>query len=263
MIPRRLEAVRPVASTIHGGYTSSTEESLDFRTRLLRTLRAVEPVLGVQGVLIAGSEVPNLLQPDAESTLVVSQDVDIAVPVQRHAAVKARLTELRGLLRAEAEPSVWLPQSPDLIEVNFIGMDTGNERPGETYVLEDSELPLLVFAHLSLLRPGKALNVEGLEIPVPRPSGLLLEKLLTDRSAEKGDRDLLVALGVLLVSEPRDLEELETQYRGLSAELRYAVRSGLSMLSLLEPRVQMPDPTPHRALVAGLMARLERLEQDR
>ena len=247
---------------IHCGYTAATKTSLDFRARLLRTLRAVQPVLQVPGVLIAGSEVPNLLEPDAASTLVVSQDVDIAVPVESHAAVKRRLRDLRGLVRADEEPSVWLPQSPDLIEVNFIGMDSRG-RPGETYVLEDSELPLLVFAHLSLLRPGKTLMVDELEIPMPRPSGLLLEKLLTDRSAEKGDRDLLVALGLLLVCEPVDLEEIGTLYRGLPPELRYAVRSGLSTLSLLEPRAQMPDPTPHRALIAGLIARLEKLEPGR
>lgn len=213
--------------------------------------------------MVAGSEVPNLLEPDARSTLIISKDLDIAVPVERHAAVKARLRELHGLRRSEEEPSVWLPLRADLIEVNFIGMDTRSQRAGETYVFEDSELPLLVFAPLSLLRPGKALNIEGLVVPVPRPAGLLLEKLLTDRSGEKGDRDLLVALAVLLVSEPSDLEELEMLYRGLSAELRYAARSGLSALSLLEPRVQMPDPTPHRALLAGLMARLESMEQDR
>jgi hypothetical protein len=235
----------------------------DFRSRLVRTLRAVEPVLREKGVLIAGSEVPNLLEPAARSTLIVSKDLDIAVPVERHAAVKARLRELRGLRRSEEEPSVWLPLEAELLEVNFIGMDTRAERAGETYVLEDSELPLLVFAQLSLLRPGKPLDIEGLAVPVPRPAGLLLEKLLTDRSGEKGDRDLLVALALVLVSKPSDLTELETLYRGLSAELRFAARSGLSALSLLEPRVQMPDPTPHRALLAGLMSRLENTEPER
>lgn len=235
---------------------------MDFRTRLLQTLRAVEPVLQEQGVLIAGSEVPNLLESDARSTLIVSQDLDIAVPVDRHAAVKKRLREVAGLRRSEEEPSVWLPLRAELLEVNFIGMDTRSEHAGETYLFEDSELPLLVFGHLSLLRPGKALAIEGLAVPVPRPAGLALEKLLTDRSGEKGDRDLLVALAALLVSGPGDLEELELQYRGLSAELRYAVRSGLSALSLLEPRVLMPDPAPHRAMLAKLMARLEHTEQD-
>jgi len=235
---------------------------MDFRTRLLLTLRAVQPILREQGVLIAGSEVPNLLEPDARSTLIVSKDLDIAVPVERHAAVKARLREVQGLRRSEEEPSVWLPLDAELLEVNYIGMQTRGE-PAETYVLEDSELPLLVFAHLSLLRPGKPLDIEGLAVPVPRPAGLLLEKLLTDRSGEKGDRDLLVALAVLLVSRSSDLQELETQYRGLSAKLRFATRSGLSALSLLEPRVQMPDPTPHRALLARLMARLEKVEQER
>ena len=142
---------------------------MDFRTRLLETLRAIEPVLRVPGVLVAGSEVPNLLQPDSESTLVVSQDVDVAVPVVSHAAVKERLPEIRGLARSDEEPSVWLPHHPQLIEVNFIGMDSRGERSGETYVFEDDALPLLVFAHLSLLRPGTARNVEGLVIPVPRP----------------------------------------------------------------------------------------------
>ena len=72
---------------------------MDFRTRLLRTLRAVAPILQEPGVLVAGSQVPNLLEPDVRSSLVVSQDVAIAVPIDRHAAVKMRLHEVRGLAR--------------------------------------------------------------------------------------------------------------------------------------------------------------------
>ena len=162
--------------------------SRDFRSRLLRTLRAVEPILRVPGVLVVGSEVPNLLEPDARSSLVVSQDVDIAVPVARHADVKARLPQLHGLSPSREEPSVWLPAGDDMIEVNFIGMDPDSDRSGETYVLEDRELPLLVFRYLGLLRPGPPVTVEGIAVPVPRPAGLLLEKLVTDRSGEKGDR---------------------------------------------------------------------------
>lgn len=233
---------------------------MDFRTRLLRTLRVVAPVLQEPGVLVAGSEVPNLLEPDARSSLVVSQDVDIAVAIDRHAAVKSRLHEVQGLARSKEEPSVWLPERADLIEVNFIGWDAHGKHAGETYVFEDDELPLLVFGHLSLLRPGKTLTIENISIPLPRPAGLILEKLLTDRSGEKGDRDLLVALALLLVSEASDLAEIEALYRGLSPELRYMVRSGLSTLSLLEPRLSMPDPTLHRTLVAELLVRLEKTE---
>jgi hypothetical protein len=254
---------RTVAAGIRCEYTAEVAESLDFRTRLLLTVRAVAPVLQERGVLIAGSEVPNLLEPDARCTLLVSEDLDVAVPVERHAEIKARLAEIHGFARSEEEPSVWLPLSADLIEVNFIGVDARGERAGETYVLEDSRLPLLVFANLSLLRPGTPLIIGDLAVPLPRPAGLLLEKLLTDRSGEKGDRDLLVALAVLLVSQPRDLDELQMQYLGLPEELRYTARSGLSALSLLEPRIQMPDPTPHRALIARLIARLERAEQGR
>ncbi len=213
--------------------------------------------------MVAGSEVPNLLEPDARSTLVVSQDVDIAVPVERHAAVKESLGAVVGLVRSKEEPSVWLPREADLIEVNFIGWDAYSARAGETYVLEDAELPLLVFGHLSLLRPGRTLLIEDLLIPLPRAAGLLLEKLLTDRSGEKGDRDLLVALALLLVSEESDFAEVELLYKGLAPDHRYAVRSGLSTLSLLEPRMHMPDPTRHRLLVADLLARLERTETNR
>ena len=212
--------------------------------------------------MIAGSEVPNLLEPDARCSLVVSQDVDVAVPVERHKDVKARLGELRGFARSAEEPSVLLPTQEELIEVNFIGMDARGEGAGDTYVLEDAELPLLVFGHLSLLRPGRPVVIGELKIPVPRPAGLFLEKILTDRSGEKGDRDLLVALALLLVCERPDLEEIETSYRSLPAELRYAARSGLAALSLIEPRAQMPDPTPHRARIARLMARLDGLERD-
>jgi hypothetical protein len=65
-----------------------------FRQRLLETLRGIETVLTVDGVMVIGSEVPNPLEPGAAATLVVSQDVDIAVPVARLAEVKRRLARL-------------------------------------------------------------------------------------------------------------------------------------------------------------------------
>ena len=51
-----------------------------FRERLLATLREMQPILDVPGVMVGGSQVPNLLEPDAAATLVVSQDVDLVVP---------------------------------------------------------------------------------------------------------------------------------------------------------------------------------------
>lgn len=208
--------------------------------------------------MVAGSQVPNLLEPGARSSLVVSQDVDIVVPVERHDAVRQRLAKVSELEPSGDEPSVWLPKHPDIIEVNFIGADVA--RPGETYVFDDAELPLLVFGNLSLLRLGSPIQVEGLIIPVPRPAGLLAEKLLTDRSGEKGDRDLLVVMGLLLVTQPPDIDELELIYRVLPPDQRYTMRSNLSVLSLLEARAEMPDPVPHRERLAELMARLEKVE---
>ena len=40
----------------------------------------------------------------------------------------------------------------------------GSDRSGETYVLEDRELPLLVFRYLGLLRPGPPVTVEGIAV---------------------------------------------------------------------------------------------------
>jgi hypothetical protein len=50
---------------------------------------------------------------------------------------------------------------------------------------------------------------------------------------------------------------LEGLYRHLRPELRHAVRSNLTVLSLLAPRPAMPDPQPRRAEVATLLRRLE------
>ena len=105
---------------------------MEFRQRLLATLRAIQPVLEESGVLVLGSEVPNLLEAGAASTLVISQNVDIAVLVSAHARVKGRLIAVRGLSPSPDEPSVWIPETDDMIEVNFIGMDPTLRDPTES-----------------------------------------------------------------------------------------------------------------------------------
>ena len=79
---------------------------MTFRDRLLGTLRLLQPILEEPGVLVVGSEVPNLLQPDAASTLVVSQDVDLAIPIERVDRIKKRLREIDGLVQSSEEPSM-------------------------------------------------------------------------------------------------------------------------------------------------------------
>ena len=234
---------------------------MEFRRRLIATLRAIAPVFEEPGVMVVGSEVPNLLERDAAATLVVSQDVDVAVPVSQVDAVKQWLPQLDGLRPSTEEPSVWVPERSDLLEVNFVGVDPRTCDSGDTYVLDDPVLPLMVFGLLSLLRPGRPVTIEGALVPLPRPAGLLLEKLATERSGEKGDRDLLVALGLILVTSEADLAETETQYHTLSPELRHAVRANLATLSLLDPRPALPDPRDHRERVAALRRRLERGEE--
>lgn len=218
----------------------------------------LQPVLEEPGVLVVGSEVPNLLEPDAASTLVVSQDVDVGVPVDRVEAVKVRLRRIQGLSPAAEEPSVYVPASPELIEANFLGLDARIREPGETYVFEDAELPLMVFGPLGLLRPGRIVHVEGLRVPLPRTADLMAEKLLTDRTGEKGARDLLVVAGLLVGASADEIEEFLRVARGLSDESRHAIRSALTVLSLMEGRAGMPDPASARPLVTRLLAALER-----
>jgi hypothetical protein len=226
-----------------------------FRDRLIATIRAARPVLEGPGVLVVGSEVPNLMEAGAAATLVVSQDLDVGVFVGDHATVRKRLDELREFEPSADEPSVWTARTGGLLELNFVGIDPGQD-PADAYVFPDDRLPLLVFGALSLVSRGASVEIAGTRVVLPRPAGLLLEKLVTSRTGEKGERDLLVALGVLATSAPGDLDEMETLYRRLRPELRHVVRSNLAILSLLAPRSGMPDPGPRRAAVAALLNRL-------
>lgn len=234
---------------------------MTFRDRLFATIEAARPVLEVPDVLIVGSQVPNLLEPEAASTLVVSQDLDVGVPIEAHAAVKGRLDSLRDFTPSPDEPSVWIPGRPDLLELNFLGIDAAQE-PLEAYVLEDDRLPLLVFGALGLVSRGQEIVIAGTRLTLPRPAGLLLEKLVTDRTGEKGERDLLVAVGILAAVTPADGDEFLRLYRGLRPDVRHMVRSNLTILSLLQRHAGMPDPLPHRTALATLLARLEAAEED-
>lgn len=248
--------MRAHASEVDSHLEAPYTRSVLFRDRLFATISAARAVLEQPGVLVVGSEVPNLLEPDAASTLVVSLDLDIGVPVDRHAAVKRRLADLREFRRSPDEPSVWTPRSSDLLEINFVGIDPAQD-PAEAYVIADDELPLLVFGALSLVTPGAELKIAGTTLRIPRPAGLLLEKLVTDRTGEKGERDLLVALGLLQLMSATDLDELLDAYRRLRPELRHVVRSNLTLLSLLGPRAGLPDPRSGRVEVGALLRQFD------
>lgn len=230
---------------------------MEFRERLVSTLRALEPVLAEPGVMVIGSEVPNLLEPGAASTLVVSEDVDVGVPVGVLGGVKSALRSVRGLKQSPDEPSVWVPESTDLIEVNFVGMDAAIRDASETYVLEDRDLPLLVFGPLSFLRPGHRISVDGVLVLLPAPAGLLMEKLATERAGRKGERDLLVALGVLLTCTASDRAEFLALYGASPPELQHEVRTNLAVLALAGRVEGMPDPVPQRRELSEFLRRLE------
>src|SRR5215212_2984225 len=86
---------------------ASYTRPVTFRDRLLQSLARVQPILEIPGVMVGGSQVPNLLQPDAAATLVVSQDIDLVIPVVAHAQVRQALLRIAGYEPSAAEPSVW------------------------------------------------------------------------------------------------------------------------------------------------------------
>ena len=94
-------------------------------------------------------------------------------------------------------------------------------------------------------------------MPLPRPADLIVEKLLTDRTGEKGVRDLLVVAGLLSTVQAIDLDEVVSLTGSLSMESRYAIRSSLTLLSLMEGRPGMPDPVPFRHQIKQLLSRIE------
>jgi hypothetical protein len=118
-------------------------------------------VLQHPGVLIVGSEVPNLLQPDAASTLVVSQDVDLAVAVDQLQSIKPLLRQVRDLVPSVEEPSVFVPKSPELIEAKLLGLDPAVRDPRAHTFRSHPECVLFVDeARLSMVASREPIPVE-------------------------------------------------------------------------------------------------------
>jgi hypothetical protein len=226
---------------------------VNFRTRLIGTLRALRPIFD-EDVLVIGSEVPNLLE-GGRTVVIVSQHIDIGVPVTSHSRVRERLRELDGLRASAEEPSVWLPEDgrEDRMEVNFVGMDPALDDIADSYVLDDDVLPLLVLGNLSLLERGERVDIEGVHVPLPEPTSLLIEKLLTERSGIKGDRDLLVALALITSRRGYSEARLRAALPQLQVEDVAAIRANLAVLSLMEGQPDMPDPTEFRRTVLAFL----------
>jgi hypothetical protein len=150
-----------------------------------------------------------------------------------------------------------LPDDPQRLEINFIGRDPSMRETADSYVLEDTRLPLLVFGLLGFLRQGTTIEASGVRATLPRPAGLLVEKLLTERAGLKGERDLLVALGLLIQCHKIDLTEVTKIFQQLPADARTMLLGNLAVLSLMHPLPGMPDPTRGRAAVEALLTRLQ------
>jgi hypothetical protein len=149
---------------------------------------------------------------------------------------------------------------PNLLQPVSSVSTGGFVKPVKRNVYEDADLPLMVFGPLGLLRPGPVVEIDGLRVPLPRVADLMVEKLVTDRTGEEGARDLLVVAGLLTTATKADVDEMVTAVRTLSPESRHAVRSGLTVLSLMDGLAGMPDPAPVRHTIASALERLEALD---
>lgn len=194
------------------------------------------------------------------SSLVVSEDLDLGIPGHAHGEVEARLSDMSLFAPFDEELSVWLPQADGLLELNFVGLPELGTPLSALYPVEGKRMNMLVFGTLGLLRPGKVLEIDGLRIPMPQRAGGMLEKLVSERSGLKRDRDLLVVLGILMNADEDDVAQLAEAYASLPDELRHSVRGNLTLLSLLQPVPGMPDPLGQRARVHDLLCRLEAAE---
>ena len=59
-----------------------------------------------------------------------SRSCVIGVPVSQHGPLRERLADLREFEPSPEEPSVWNPRSPDLLELNFVGIDPAQDPRG-------------------------------------------------------------------------------------------------------------------------------------
>jgi len=109
------------------------------------------------------------------------------------------------------------------------------------------------------LREGETIDAAGVRVPLPKPAGLLIEKLLTERSGLKGERDLLVALGLLMHCREPDVVEVTEIFRQLPSDARTTLLANLAVLSLMRPLPAMPDPVRGRDLVESLLERLRKI----
>ncbi len=230
---------------------------MEFAERLLMTIKDISDLF-IDGVIVIGSEAPNLFSFYEKSPVIVSKDIDLGVDVKAHNGLKEKITGLQTFKISEDEPSVLTPLGPQL-EVNIVGIDRRLTDISESYVLEDSRLPMMVLGNLSLIEPGQVINIAGINVPMPKKAGLLLEKLLTERSGIKGERDLLVALALLLIINEQEKTEFLMSYGKLDPELRQQILTNLTLLSALPPHHAMPDPRPCRQMIFEFIQRIEKV----
>ena len=75
----------------------------------------------------------------------------------------------------------------------------------------------------------------------------------------KGERDLLVALGLLMHCGESDVAEVTELFQQLPGDARATLFANLAVLSLMRPLPAMPDPVRGRDLVEALLARLREI----
>ncbi|HPG30593.1 MAG TPA: hypothetical protein PKY81_14515 [bacterium] len=188
----------------------------EFKKKLLNTLSILKKI---PEIIIIGSEVPNILSLSNDiddSNLFVSQDIDIGIPVKLADNVKFYLTYLEQYYtKSIFEPSVFLPNTEEYLEINFLGIDKRLYNFDEVYIYDNDNLSFMVFGNLSLIESQRII-VDGNELNIAEPISLIFEKLLSERNYIKIERDLYV---VALLLKNVSIDYLKNRISEISKKL--------------------------------------------
>ncbi|MEW5692344.1 MAG: hypothetical protein AB1765_03500 [Candidatus Hydrogenedentota bacterium] len=228
------------------------KNTISFRTKLLNTLKILKDIL--PHTIIIGSEVPNLIRINKKVDLFVSEDIDVGIPVLKFKIIKSGIKRLlKKYYVSRDEPSILCPKTNELLEINFLGIDKNLDDLDDVYIFRDGLVSFIVFGTLSLIK-GKKVSINGMKVILAEPASLLVEKLLTERSHIKGERDIIVA-GLLLevIDIKKEMKHILAMINALNKDKRYLIQDNLSTLILItESRKYDFNTKKMKRLLAGL-----------
>ncbi|MBE7439598.1 MAG: hypothetical protein HS115_14165 [Spirochaetales bacterium] len=218
----------------------------------MNTLRDLRPV--ADQVIVIGSEVPNLSRIHSGADLFVSQDIDLAVPIENLERTDEQIPMLFEHYRQSSdEPSILLPRDDARLEINFLGVDFRSQDLDDISLHRGRHISFLAFGTLTLIKPVD-LTIEKHRFRVAEHRSLFLEKILTERSSIKGERDLYVAALVFKeIQSPQEIIHMREDILALDSERKFFASDNLASLILMIEKGH-PDLRNSVSLLKELLA---------